>query len=78
MIVILDYEMGNVGSIQNMLRKIGVREVKISRDAGDIRAADKLIPVSYTHLNGHTSLFADMMEAIEQNRKPYVLSLIHI
>lgn len=23
MIVILDYEMGNVGSIQNMLRKIG-------------------------------------------------------
>ena len=22
--------------------------------------------------NGHTSLFADMMEAIEQNRKPYV------
>lgn len=43
MIVILDYEMGNVGSIQNMLRKIGVREVKISRDAGEIRAADKLI-----------------------------------
>ena len=31
MIVILDYEMGNVGSIQNMLRKIGVREVTISR-----------------------------------------------
>lgn len=30
MIVILDYEMGNVGSIQNMLRKIGVREVTIS------------------------------------------------
>ena len=43
MIVILDYEMGNVGSIQNMLRKIGVREVTISRDAGDIRRADKLI-----------------------------------
>ena len=43
MIVILDYEMGNVGSIQNMLRKIGVREVKISRDAGDIRRADKLL-----------------------------------
>ena len=43
MIVILDYEMGNVGSIQNMLRKIGVREVKISRDAGDIRRADRLI-----------------------------------
>lgn len=44
MIVILDYEMGNVGSIQNMLRKIGVREVKISRDAGDIRRADQADP----------------------------------
>ena len=43
MIVILDYGMGNVGSIQNMLRKIGVREVEISRDAEVIRAADKLI-----------------------------------
>ena len=37
MIVILDYEMGNVGSIQNMLRKIGVREVTISRDASGVR-----------------------------------------
>ena len=44
MIVILDYEMGNVGSIQNMLRKIGVREVTISRDAGDIRRADEADP----------------------------------
>lgn len=43
MIVILDYGMGNVGSIQNMLKKIGVQEVKISRDPEDIRRADKLI-----------------------------------
>ena len=43
MIVILDYGMGNVGSIQNMLRKIGVREVEISRDTDVIRGADKLI-----------------------------------
>lgn len=43
MIVILDYGMGNVGSIQNMLKKIGVREVKVSRTAEDIRTADKLI-----------------------------------
>ena len=43
MIVILDYGMGNVGSIQNMLRKIGVRDVKISRNAEEIAAADKLI-----------------------------------
>lgn len=43
MIVILDYGMGNVGSIQNMIRKIGYRDVKISRDPADIRQADKLI-----------------------------------
>ena len=44
MIVILDYEMGNVGSIQNMLRKIGVREVKISRDAGRYPACGQADP----------------------------------
>ena len=43
MIVILDYEMGNVGSIQNMLRKLGVREALISRDADLISRADHLI-----------------------------------
>lgn len=43
MIIILDYGMGNVGSIENMIRKIGCRDVKISREAEEIRAADKLI-----------------------------------
>lgn len=43
MIVILDYGMGNVGSIQNMIRKIGYRDVKLSRDPADILQADKLI-----------------------------------
>lgn len=43
MIVILDYGMGNVGSIQNMLKKIGFREVQISRNPDVIRQADKLI-----------------------------------
>lgn len=35
--------MGNIGSIQNMLKKIGVRDVCISGDAEVIRQADKLI-----------------------------------
>lgn len=42
MIVIVDYGMGNLGSIQNMLRKVGA-EAKISAEAEDIERADKLI-----------------------------------
>ena len=42
MIVIVDYDMGNVGSIANMLRKIGVASV-ISGDPDQIEAAGKLI-----------------------------------
>ena len=42
MIVILDYDMGNVCSIQNMLKKIGEKAV-ISRDPETIICADKLI-----------------------------------
>lgn len=43
MIVILDYEMGNVGSIQNILRKAGQKEILISRQADIIMKADKVI-----------------------------------
>lgn len=42
MIAIVDYGMGNLGSIQNMLRKIGVESV-ITSDPKEILAADKLI-----------------------------------
>jgi len=42
MIVIIDYGMGNLGSIANMLRKIGADAV-ISSAAADIRKAEKLI-----------------------------------
>jgi len=42
MIVIIDYKMGNVGSILNMLRKIGTQAM-ISSSADDINKADKLI-----------------------------------
>lgn len=42
MIIILDYGIGNLGSIQNMLRKIGV-ESAISSDRGQIAEATKLI-----------------------------------
>ena len=42
MIVVVDYEMGNAGSILNMLAKIGVPAV-LTRDPGQIRRAEKLI-----------------------------------
>lgn len=43
MIVILDYEMGNIGSIQNILYKSGQKDVRISRQPDIIMKADKLI-----------------------------------
>lgn len=43
MIVILDYDMGNVGSIKNILHAIGEDDVTISRDHLAIKNADRLI-----------------------------------
>lgn len=42
MITIIDYNMGNVGSIKNMLKKIGVPSI-ISREKEEINKATKLI-----------------------------------
>ncbi len=42
MIVIVDYGVGNLASIRNMLRKIGA-EATITSDASEIRSAEKLI-----------------------------------
>jgi glutamine amidotransferase len=42
MIVVLDYGMGNAGSVLNMLRKLAVPAV-LSASADDVRTADKLI-----------------------------------
>lgn len=42
MIIIIDYGVGNLGSISNMLKKIGV-ESKITSNISDIEKADKLI-----------------------------------
>jgi imidazole glycerol-phosphate synthase subunit HisH len=42
MIVVVDYGMGNVGSMLNMLKKAGARAV-LSSDPADIASADRLI-----------------------------------
>lgn len=42
MIVIVDYGMGNLGSVKNMLKKVGA-DFKLSSSADDIKNASKLI-----------------------------------
>lgn len=42
MIVIVDYGMGNLGSIQNMFKRIGVQS-KISADPNEIKKAEKIL-----------------------------------
>ena len=42
MILIIDYNVGNIGSIKNMLLNIGV-ECEVSNDIKKIKAAKKLI-----------------------------------
>lgn len=42
MIVIIDYNTGNIGSLKNMLKKIGIEAV-VSSDISEINKAEKLI-----------------------------------
>src|SRR3989337_328179 len=42
MIVVIDYGLGNLGSITNMLKKVGV-PVLISSDPTEVEKADKLV-----------------------------------
>lgn len=43
MIVIIDYGMGNIGSIRNMLKKVSIKEVAVSADIETIAKAQKII-----------------------------------
>lgn len=68
MIVIIDYGMGNLGSIENMLRKIGA-QVKVSSDVADINIAGKLIlPGVGAFDNGMTKLRELGIEDVLQKR----------
>jgi glutamine amidotransferase len=75
MIVIIDYGVGNVGSILNMLRKIGAK-ARLGSTADDIRAADKLILPGIGHF-GHgmskllaTGLVPVLEEQALEQKKP--------
>lgn len=43
MIAIIDYGLGNLASIKNMFKRIGVRDVVITSDKDVVAAADKII-----------------------------------
>lgn len=43
MIAIINYGLGNLGSIQNMLKKVGYTDVVITHDKATIDSADKLL-----------------------------------
>lgn len=50
MIVVVDYGVGNLASVGNMLRKAGA-DVRVSRDAGEILRADKLLLPGVGHFD---------------------------
>lgn len=43
MLVIIDYGLGNLASVQNMFRKLGVKDVLISGKSEEVMKADKLL-----------------------------------
>lgn len=54
MIVIVDYGVGNVGSVANMLRKVGAR-ARVSSARDEIEAADKLVLPGVGHFDSGMS-----------------------
>ena len=51
MLVIIDYGVGNLTSIKNMLKKLGYRNVVISSDISTINNAEKLILPGVGHFD---------------------------
>ena len=43
MVAVINYGLGNVSSILNMLKKIGAKDVVLVQDPSEIKFADKLI-----------------------------------
>lgn len=65
MVVIVDFGIGNLGSIKNILRRIGVDSI-ISSDSNDILSADKLI------LSGVGSFDHGMVQLHKSGLLPYL------
>jgi imidazole glycerol-phosphate synthase subunit HisH len=59
MIIIVDYDAGNIGSVANICRKAGGK-AKLSADPGEIAAADKLILPGVGHFGRSRDRLAAM------------------
>jgi imidazole glycerol-phosphate synthase subunit HisH len=76
MITIVNYGLGNLGSIENMLKKIGVSDVKISQNFEDILSADKLILPGVGSFDAgmqkinDSGLLPILNQAVLENKKP--------
>lgn len=76
MIVILNYNIGNLTSIKNMLKKGGISDVLISDNISDIEKADKLILPGVGHFDyGMNQLksmpfFEILNELVLEKQKP--------
>ena len=59
MITIINYGIGNLTSVRNMLKKAGADEVIISSDVEDIQSTDKLILPGVGHFDYGMSMLKD-------------------
>ena len=85
MIAILDYGIGNIGSIANMLNKIGYKDICFAKTAQELSQADKIIlPGSLTagesqmkHVLGYPSQRQDAVEPLScSHLSPFSLFLM--
>ena len=68
MIAILHYGIGNLLSVQNMLRKAGVTDALITSEAGELRRADKIVLPGVGHFDNGMKLLraSGMFDALHQ------------
>ena len=69
MLTIIDYGIGNLTSVKNMLKKVGCRDVKISGLKEDIINADKLILPGVGHFDHCMDMFERSVETLVVENK---------
>jgi glutamine amidotransferase len=79
MVVIIDYGVGNLGSIQNMLKKIG-SNVKITNNADEIKSASKIIlpgvgNFDYGMKNLESNNLIEILNEVVFNKKTPILGI---
>jgi glutamine amidotransferase len=75
MVAIINYGLGNLASIQNMFKKIGIKSI-ITNDPNEIKAADRLLLPGVGHFAkgmenlNKSGLIPVIEDCIFQNKKP--------